>query len=136
MALADLRTSTQRMVSAQDRLSDLRAELSELEAERADIEKDKARGDEFRAVIADIRLKQSEIDLAEEELEGTRRVFQTANDKARGFPDLAGQLETMGEQDLIELEADFINHAEHRSEERRGGKEGGRTFRTRGSPDN
>src|SRR3546814_15543866 len=74
---------------------------------------DKARGDEFRAVIADIRLKQSEIDLAEEELEGTRRVFQTANDKARGFPDLAGQLETMGEQDLIELEADFINHAEH-----------------------
>src|SRR3546814_15694773 len=99
MALADLRTSTQRMVPAQDRLSDLRAELSELEAERADIEKDKARGDEFRAVIADIRLKQSESELAEEEIGGTPRVFQTATDKSRGCADTAGQLEPMRERE-------------------------------------
>lgn len=113
MALADLRTSTARLVTTQDRLTELRNDLKDFEEERAELEKDKTRGDEFRAVIADIRLKQGEISLVEGELEVIRRAFQVANDKARGFPDLAGQLEKMTEQDLIELEADFINHAEH-----------------------
>lgn len=113
MALADLRTATARLVTTQDRLSELRNELKDFEEERSEIEKDKTRGDEFRAVIADIRLKQGEVSAVEGEMAAIRRAFQIANDKARGFPDLAGQLEKMTEQELIELEADFINHAEH-----------------------
>lgn len=112
MALADLRATTQRKQIAKERLAELREDLEALEAERLDLEKDRGRGDEFRAVRSDIRIKQGEIDLAEGELESARRVFQIASDRARAFPDLAGQIENLTEAQLTSLEADFINHAQ------------------------
>ena len=113
MALADLRTSNARMQAMQSLVDDCRAELEGLNDERAELVKDKSKGDEFRAVVVDIRLKQAELTQAQEDLEIARHAFQIATDKARGFPDLAGQIERMSERDLVELESDFINHSAH-----------------------
>jgi serine/threonine protein kinase len=113
MALADLRKSSGRMLSVQEAISELRLELEELQEERREIAKDRSKGDEFRTVVADIRLKQAELSHAEESLDAARQAFQAANDKAKGFPDLAGQIESLSEKDLVELEADFINHSSH-----------------------
>jgi hypothetical protein len=111
MALAELRLVTARMHLAGERREECRNALVDLERERSEVSKDKTRGDEYRVIVADIRLKQEELNDAEAELEIARHNFQSASDRARSFPDLAGQLEIMSEKEIAELEHDFINHS-------------------------
>lgn len=111
MALAEVRLVTARLHSAREHVTECRDALTALEALRKEVAEDKSRGDEYRIIVADIRLKQAETTQAEEALEVARHAFQMAYDRARGFPDLAGQIETMTEKDLAELEHHFINHS-------------------------
>ncbi|MER9751660.1 AAA domain-containing protein [Mesorhizobium sp. M0140] len=113
MALAELRLSIARLSVAQAEVDGCRADLVELEAERQEINRDRSRGDEYRVIVADIRLKQDEMTQLEEQLDASRYSFQTASDRARGFADLAGQVESMNEKDLADLEFDYINHSSH-----------------------
>ncbi|PZV36409.1 serine/threonine-protein kinase [Mesorhizobium kowhaii] len=113
MALAELRFAGLRLHLSQERVNACRDELLALEEERKELSKDKARGDEFRILVADIRLKQVETTQAEEAVEVARHTYQAATDRARGFPDLADQIETLSEKDMVELEHDFIHHSEH-----------------------
>jgi len=113
MALADLRVASAQLHGAQRLLDTARSELGGLESDRDEIAKDRARGDDYRIILADIREKQTDIDDLDETVDSARHTFQAAIDRARGFPDLAGQIETLSEKDLADLEHDFIHHSAH-----------------------
>lgn len=113
MALAEVRLVTARLSLAKERVAECRDALFKLEKERGELAKDLSRGDEYRKAVDDIRQKQSEATEEDEALESARYAFQLAYDRARGFPDLVGQLEGMSEADLADLEHAFINHSSH-----------------------
>ncbi|TPL57356.1 serine/threonine-protein kinase, partial [Mesorhizobium sp. B2-4-3] len=119
MALAELRLSTARLHVAQAEIDGCRKDLVDLEAERQEISRDRSRGDEYRVIVADIRMKQDEMTQLEEQLSAARHSFQLASDRARGFADLSGQIESMNEKDLADLEFDYINHSSHGTQYRK-----------------
>ena len=111
IALGDLRKAKVRLDDVGLRLKVMSREVQELLQRKKDITKDRIRGDEYRALVAEIRLKQSEIDELEEMLPVVRMMFADAMERTRSFPDLDGQLDDLSTDDMSDLERDFVSHA-------------------------
>lgn len=111
IALGDLRKAKLRLDDVVLRLKLMRREVDDLLQRKKDITKDKIKGDEYRALVADIRLKQSEIDELDGMLPLVRMMFADAMERARSFPDLDGQLDDLSAEDMSDLEEAFVSHA-------------------------
>lgn len=111
MALADLRKARIRDEDVQLRLRLAKRDMDVLAEEQKVLRKDKIKGDEYRAMVAEIRLKQAEIDELEEAMPLAKAGLDDAQARARKFPDLDGQIDGLSTKDLADLEDAFVNHA-------------------------
>ncbi|WP_158815380.1 AAA domain-containing protein [Methylocapsa sp. S129] len=111
LALAELRFSTVRFRRADEELGACEIAAADLRRQEAELRDHPAAGDTYRSALAELRVAEEGLQDAEEERIAARRALAAARRGAAAFPDLAGDVDTLTESDMEDLEAVFINHA-------------------------